>query len=63
MDPLTGLWNRRRLTEEQAAIADRWVRYRQTYAAVMVDIDRFKDYNDVLGHLAGDAALQRVATS
>jgi len=62
VDPLTGLWNRRRLTEELAAIADRWVRYRQAYAAVMVDIDRFKDYNDVLGHLAGDAALQRVAT-
>jgi diguanylate cyclase (GGDEF)-like protein len=60
-DPLTGLANRRQLERELArdfAAAQRG----RTLAAVIFDLDEFKDYNDAHGHLAGDEALQVFAT-
>jgi diguanylate cyclase (GGDEF)-like protein len=60
-DPLTGLANRRRL---EAALAGAWAHADRTgrpVAALMIDIDYFKQYNDRYGHLRGDACLQRVA--
>jgi diguanylate cyclase (GGDEF)-like protein/PAS domain S-box-containing protein len=58
-DPLTGLANRRGL----AAVFDaEWARGTQL-AVVMLDIDRFKLYNDRYGHLAGDACLRKVAAA
>lgn len=61
-DPLTGVSNRRhfdeRLTEELA-------RSRRTGAPlslVMLDLDRFKPFNDRWGHVAGDACLKGVAS-
>ncbi len=60
-DPLTGLFNRRRFLEElerEAAVARRGA---SEGAVLMVDLDRFKDINDTLGHMAGDALLVRVA--
>jgi diguanylate cyclase (GGDEF)-like protein len=60
-DPLTGLGNRLRLHEDLAELAARAARYGQGYSLVLCDLDRFKDYNDELGHQAGDSALQRVA--
>jgi diguanylate cyclase (GGDEF)-like protein len=59
-DPLTGLANRRQLERELArdyAAAQRGRRL----AAVMFDLDDFKAYNDMHGHLAGDEALQLFA--
>ncbi|MGE5573197.1 MAG: diguanylate cyclase [Bacteroidota bacterium] len=60
-DSVTGLFNHRhfqeRLTEELA----RCERYGRYLSLLMVDIDDFKQYNDVLGHPAGDAALKAVA--
>src|SRR5205085_11620543 len=60
-DPLTKLYNRRylieRLKEEQA----RAIRGRQALAAIMLDLDAFKQVNDRFGHDAGDAVLQAVA--
>ena len=60
-DPLTGLLNRRGLKhnfELQVAHARR----RNTLlSVVMVDIDRFKAFNDTYGHLAGDEAIKVVA--
>ncbi len=60
-DSVTGLYNHRhfqeRLTEELA----RCERYGRYLSLLMVDIDDFKQYNDVLGHPAGDAALKAVA--
>lgn len=54
-DPLTGLRNRRGLTEAMAIVdLDRG-------ALVCFDLDRFKSLNDTLGHPAGDAALQTIA--
>ncbi len=60
-DPLTGLGNRLRLNDELVAMAARSMRYGHGCAVVLLDLDRFKGYNDSLGHLAGDAALQAVA--
>ena len=60
-DPLTGLFNRRRLHEElvrQLAILHRHAR---PFGVLMVDLDRFKEVNDTAGHAAGDALLVEVA--
>ena len=60
-DGLTGIANRRRF---DAAIAQEWTRAgRGSYsvALLMIDVDWFKQYNDLYGHLQGDGCLQRVA--
>ncbi|MGH8508662.1 MAG: diguanylate cyclase domain-containing protein [Gammaproteobacteria bacterium] len=60
-DGLTGLGNRRWIEEEleRALIASR--RNRQKIAVMFIDLDRFKDINDTLGHEAGDSLLKGVA--
>lgn len=60
-DPLTGLSNRLRMTEDLEALEARRERYGQTYCAVLCDIDFFKPYNDTYGHAAGDEILKRVS--
>ena len=60
VDPLTGVANRLRLGEDLEMVAGRDVD-RGAGAALMIDIDRFKDYNDGHGHLAGDRVLRLVA--
>jgi len=60
-DGLTGVANRRRF---DALLDEEWRRAGRdetALALVMIDIDHFKDYNDVLGHPAGDDALRNVA--
>jgi diguanylate cyclase (GGDEF)-like protein len=61
-DGLTGLYNRRRLMEVLSDETRRSQRLKHTFAALMVDVDHFKKYNDTFGHLEGDAVLTRVAT-
>lgn len=60
-DDLTGLYNRRyfhlRLNEE----IDRSERYGYDLALIMIDVDGFKQYNDTLGHQAGDVLLKKVS--
>ena len=56
-DPLTGLWNRRRFEQDVALQLDRCRRYGERAAVVVMDVDGFKQVNDVLGHLAGDEVL------
>lgn len=59
-DPLTGLANRRQL-ERELAREFAAARRGRALAAVIFDLDRFKNYNDANGHLAGDQALQAFA--
>jgi diguanylate cyclase (GGDEF)-like protein len=60
-DALTGLANRRRFDLRLAEEVQRAHRHGAELALLMVDIDHFKRYNDLLGHPQGDVALQAVA--
>ncbi|GIJ46127.1 serine/threonine protein kinase [Virgisporangium aliadipatigenens] len=60
-DPLTGLANRRRLTEFLETDWRRSLRSAAPIAIAMIDIDHFKQYNDFYGHPAGDACLRTIA--
>ncbi len=60
-DPLTGLWNRRRFDEELSREWRRLTREGLPVAALMIDVDYFKDYNDTAGHPAGDLVLASIA--
>lgn len=60
-DGLTNLFNRRHLMELLAAEARRCQRLKHPFAIIMVDVDRFKQYNDEFGHPEGDKVLVRVA--
>ncbi|MDG3005433.1 diguanylate cyclase [Paludisphaera mucosa] len=62
-DPLTGLANRRRFDEALGAEWLRAVRTGRPIAMAMVDVDRFKLYNDRYGHLAGDECLRSIASA
>jgi two-component system chemotaxis response regulator CheY len=61
-DQLTGLGNRLLMNETLTELQARAERYGHSYAIALCDLDRFKVYNDVLGHLEGDHALRTVAT-
>ncbi|MBP7866036.1 MAG: diguanylate cyclase [Acidobacteria bacterium] len=60
-DPLTGIANRRRFDQ---ALDEEWrraLRGREALGLLILDIDHFKQYNDALGHQAGDECLRLVA--
>lgn len=61
MDPLTGLYNRRHALPELARIAQAAQHSGRSFAALMLDVDRFKAVNDTLGHAAGDRVLCEIA--
>ena len=60
-DGLTGLKNHRAFQERLAEEASRAARYGTSLSLVLLDVDRFKQYNDTYGHPAGDAVLMAVA--
>ncbi|MBI3537291.1 MAG: GGDEF domain-containing protein, partial [Chloroflexi bacterium] len=60
-DGLTGAFNRRYLDEILAKELAHCARYPRGVSLIMLDMDHFKAYNDVNGHLAGDEALRRAA--
>jgi len=60
-DGLTGLYNQRHFYSVLAAEINRTRRQNRVLSLLLVDVDDFKLYNDRFGHLAGDAALSRVA--
>lgn len=60
-DQLTGLLNRSGLTEELAAAVDDAASGGRALTAVLLDLDRFKEVNDTLGHAVGDELLRAVA--
>jgi diguanylate cyclase (GGDEF)-like protein len=60
-DPLTGLWNRRRLGELLTREAEREQRFGRPFSLLIVDIDDFKSINDRHGHPTGDEVLRELA--
>ncbi len=62
-DELTGMFNRRHLMELLDYEKNRSSRSGSIFCLAMLDIDHFKNVNDIHGHLAGDAVLRAVATT
>ena len=61
-DPLTGLPNRREFERIMVSELDRIRRYGGACTVAMIDVDYFKNYNDTLGHPAGDTLLRELAS-
>lgn len=61
VDPLTELWNCRKLDHDFCRELSLAKRQRGLLAFAMIDIDHFKQYNDHNGHPLGDEALRNVA--
>lgn len=61
-DGLTGLKNHRVFQETLKQEFSRSLRYHADLSLIMVDVDRFKEYNDAFGHPEGDKILKSVAT-
>jgi diguanylate cyclase (GGDEF)-like protein len=61
LDGLTGIANRRSFDERFAQEWSRAVRHRKPLALAMIDLDNFKQFNDLYGHLAGDRCLRAAA--
>ncbi|MGE8206706.1 EAL domain-containing protein [Heyndrickxia sp. NPDC080065] len=60
-DHLTGLWNRRALMEHLQCEIVKSKKQNREFALLYIDIDRFKYFNDTLGHQAGDVLLKQTA--
>ena len=60
-DPLTDLWNYRRLVDVIAAEIERSQRTGRSFDLVLFDLDGLKQINDTYGHLVGSRAICRVA--
>jgi diguanylate cyclase (GGDEF)-like protein len=61
-DPLTGLMNRAALTEALRRSLALATRQKWSVAVVFIDLDKFKEVNDSLGHAAGDELLRQIAS-
>ena len=62
-DQLTDLPNRRSFNNRLKLEWERAIREKQSVSLLMIDIDKFKNYNDTFGHQQGDVTLQTVAST
>ena len=62
-DPLTGLENRRAVDEKLRDCWNDWQHFGRSFAAILVDVDFFKKFNDCYGHQEGDHCLILVASA
>ncbi len=62
-DQVTGIANRRSFDEAIARAHAEALRHGNGYGLLVIDVDRFKSFNDTHGHPAGDRALRQVATA
>lgn len=60
-DALTGLGNRHSMEETFPRAVERCIRNSVPVSLIMIDVDRFKAFNDKFGHVAGDRALSAVS--
>jgi len=60
-DPLTKVMNRRAFFLKFNEELERSKRYRHPITVAMIDVDHFKPFNDMEGHLCGDEALRKIA--
>ena len=60
-DGLTKLHNSRSFYSQLEVEVDRYNRYKHSLSLLLLDIDRFKNYNDTFGHLEGDKVLVRIS--
>ncbi len=60
-DALTGLANRNRMEKRLTSTLTAYKAAKRSCAIMMLDLDRFKQVNDTLGHQAGDELLKQVA--
>ncbi len=61
VDPMTGLFNRRHYMSEGPKLWQQAIHNKQQLLFFLIDVDKFKEYNDTQGHQAGDYALIRIA--
>ena len=62
-DPLTELWNRRKYDETIVMEWNRCLRQHHPISLLFIDVDYFKNYNDLYGHVAGDATLIKIGNT
>ena len=60
-DPLTGLANRSQLEQFVASLISISIRHSKQFAVLFLDLDRFKNVNDTIGHEMGDILLKIIA--
>lgn len=56
-DALTQIYNRLKLDKQLEKEFNRYIRYKQVFSLILIDIDYFKQVNDSFGHLVGDNVL------
>ncbi|MBI5408641.1 MAG: diguanylate cyclase [Nitrospirae bacterium] len=61
-DPLTGAYNRRYLNTRLLEEITRYNRYKHPFSFMMLDMDKFKEFNDTFGHIEGDKLIKALAT-
>ena len=60
-DDLTKLYNHRHFNQQLGAEMIRAKRYKESLSLILLDIDHFKQYNDVNGHVKGNEVLKQVS--